>query len=306
MRRAWFTVAAVVGALVAPASAAAVDHVSLFVSPSALGGGWNVSASVPAHEFTGGEIVGVTLRRTGRATESHDLRANARSTSTVSFNGTRGTWRVAGQVGSSLTVHMTIAPSGPARPVAQSFGCRGGFVQLPVTLRGRFAVRTGTRFFGTIRRSRLAGTIVFNDGGGLDCSAPPTVCSPSTQLRAFRGLHGLTASPDGDGYLAVSFRQAVRGGAWYHRLELTGLDPLAFAGSTVMVRAPAGLPLAGAGTFTPGRTVESVVGSCGVATTTGTFAGSFRARFTGWPSRTLVFGASDAATFATSGARSSG
>jgi hypothetical protein len=299
-------VAAIAGALVAPASAAAVDHVSLFVSPSALGRGWNVSASVPAREFTGGEIVGVTLRRTGRATESHDLRANARSTSTVSFDGMRGTWRVADQLGSSLTVTMTIAPSGRARPVGQSFGCRGRFVQLPVTLRGRFAVRTGTRFFGTIRRSRLAGTIVFNDGGSLDCSAPPTVCSPSTQLRAFRGLHGLTASPDADGYLAVSFRQAVRGGAWYHRLELTGFDPLAFAGSTVTVRAPAGLPLAGAGAFTPGRTVESVVGSCGVATTTGAFAGSFRARFTGWPSRTLVFGASDAATFATSGARPSG
>jgi hypothetical protein len=302
----WVTVAAVAGALVAPASAAAADHVSLFVSPSALGGGWKLSASVPAREFTGGEIVGVTLRRTGRATESHDLRGNARSASTVAFDGRRGTWRVAGQVGSSLTVRMTIVPSGPARPVGQSFGCRGGFVQAPVTLRGRFVVRTGTRFFGTIRRSRLAGTIVFNDGGGLDCSALPTVCSPSTQLRGLHGLHGLTASPDDGGYLAVSFRQAVRGGAWYHRVELTGFDPLAFAGSTVTVRAPAGLPLAGAGTFTPGRTVESVVGGCGVATTTGTFAGLFRAHFTGWPSRTLVFGASDAATFATSGARSSG
>jgi hypothetical protein len=300
MRRVPVIVASV-GALCVPAPAFAVDHVSLYVSPSALAGhpGWRVSATVPAREFTRGEIVGVSLRR---GVESHDLRGAARSSSSVAFDGRRGTWRV--DVGSSLAVRMTIVSSAPPRPVGRSFDCRGGFMQAPVTLQGRFTVRTGTPFFGTIRRSRLAGTIVFNTGGSLDCSPLPTVCAPSTRLIASRGGDSLNATPDGGGYLGASLRQAVRGGAWYHRLELTGFDPLTVSGSSVAVRVPAGLPLSGSGTFTQTRVVGA--DSCGIGTVEGTLTGSFRARFTGWPSRTLVFGPSDFATFASSGARSSG
>jgi hypothetical protein len=301
MRRAWVIVAVLAGALCVPGSAFAVDHVSLFVSPSAVAGhpGWRLSASVPAREFTRGEIVGVSLRR---GVESHDLRGTARSATSVAFDGTRGTWRLT--LGSSVAVKMTIALSAPARPVGRSFGCRGGFMQAPVTLRGRFALRTGTRLFGTIRRSRLAGTIVFNFGGSPDCSPLPAVCSPSTRLIASRGGDSLNAARDGGGYLGVSVRQEVRGGAWYHRLELTGFDPLTVSESSVAVRAPAGLPLSGSGTFTPSRTVGA--DSCGVTTVEGTLTGTFRARFAGWPSRTLVFGPSGFATFASSGARSSG
>jgi hypothetical protein len=193
---------------------------------------------------------------------------------------------------------MAIASTTPPRPVGLSFGCRGGFMQVPVTLAGRFVVRTGTRSFGTIRRSTLRGTVVFNSGGSLDCSPRPASCAPSTRLIASRAGDSLHASRDGGGYLGVSVRQAVRGGAWYHRLELTGFDPLAVSGATVVVRAPAGLPLTGSGTFTPAS--SGGVDACGVATTAGTFVGSFRARFTGWPSRSLSFGAGAPATFASS------
>jgi hypothetical protein len=302
MRRAWVTVAALAGALCVPGTAFAVDHVSLFVSPSAVGGhpGWRLSASVPAREATGGEIVGVTL---ARGAESHALRGAARSSSSVAFDGRRGTWRAT--VGSSFVARMTIEPSGPPVPVRQSLGCRGSFVQLPVTLRGRFVVRTATRFFGTIRRSSLKGTVVFNDMGSLDCRPLPTVCAPSTRLIASRGGgDSLNATRDGGGYLGVSLRQEVRGGAWYHRVELTGFDPLAVSGPSVAVRAPAGQPVSGSGIFTESRTVGA--DACGISTVKGTFVGSFRARFTGWPSRTLVFAPSDVARFASSGARPSG
>ena len=301
MRRAWVTVAALAGALCVSGTAFAVDHVSLFVSPSAVGGhpGWRLSASVPAREATGGEIVGVTL---ARGVESHSLRGAARSSSSVAFDGRRGTWRAT--VGSSFVARMTIEPSGPPVPVRQSLGCRGSFVQLPVTLRGRFVVRTATRFFGTIRRSSLKGTAVFNDGGSLDCRPLPTVCAPSTRLIASRGGDSLNATRDGGGYLGVSLRQDVRDGAWYHRVELLGFDPLAVSGATVSVRAQAGKRLSGSGTFTESRAVGA--DACGISTVEGTFVGSFRAWFTGWPSRTLVFGPSDVARFASSGARPSG
>jgi hypothetical protein len=301
MRRAWVTVAALAGALFVPGTAFGVDHVSLFVSPSAVAGhpGWRLSASVPGREATGGEIVGVTL---ARGVESHALRGAARSSSSVAFDGRRGTWRAT--VGSSFVARMTIEPSGPPVPVRQSLGCRGSFVQLPVMLRGRFVVRTATRLFGTIRRSSLRGTAVFNDGGSLDCRPLPTVCAPSTRLIASRGGDSLNATRDGGGYLGVSLRQEVRGGAWYHRVELTGFDPLAVTEASVTVRAPSGQPVSGSGTFTESRIVGS--DACGISTLEGTFVGSFRARFTGWPSRTLVFGPSDVARFASSGARPSG
>ena len=152
-------------------------------------------------------------------------------------------------------MNMTIAPSGAARPIGQSSGCRGSFVQQPVMLRGRFVLRTGTRFFATIHRSTLAGTVVFNAGGSLDCSPLPTVCSASTTLIAARAGDALNASSVGGGYLGVSVRQAVSGGARTDRLELRGFDPLVASGSTVTVRAPAGLPLSGGGAFTAGGTV---------------------------------------------------
>ena len=294
MRRAWITVSILAGLLAVPSPAFAVDHVSLFVSPSPVAGrpGWRLSASVPGHEFTRGEIVGISL---ARGVEAHALRGVARVTSSVAFDGRRGTWRVA--LGSTFAARMTIESSGPVRPVGQSFGCRGGFLQVPVVLRGRFLLRTGTRFFAAIRRSRLAGTIVFNPGGILDCAPLPTSCTPSTRLIASHGGDSLHASRDSGGYLGVSVRQEVRGGAWYHRLEPTGFDPFT-VGSTVEVRAPTGLPLSGSGAFTRVRTIGA--DSCGTTTTEGVLTGSFGARFTGWPSRTVVFGPSDVATFASS------
>ena len=301
MRRAWVTVAVLAGALCVPGTAFAVDHVSLFVSPSAVAGhpGWRLSASVPAREATGGEIVGVSLRR---GAESHDLRGVARRTRTVAFDGRRGTWRVRGELGTSLAVNMTIAASGRAQTLGESFGCRGAFVQQPVTLRGRLTVRSGTKLFGTIRRSRLTGTVVFNSGADPDCSRLPTVCSPLTQLRAFHPLYTLTAARDEGGHVNVAVRQEVTRAAWYHRLEFAGFDPLVVAGSSVDVRLPAGLPLSGRGTFTASGPVVTDA-RCGVSSAAGAFVGSLRARFTGWPSRTLRFGAANAATFASSEAR---
>ena len=302
MKRATIT-AAVLVALAAPGPANAVSHVSLSVPPAAagVGGGWRLYVTVPAREFLGGEIIGVTLQRTSnraRARESHDLRGAALDRSTIVFDGQRGTWRVTDELGSSLGVNMTIAATGARRALSEYRLCRGAWREVPVALRGRFAVRTGTTFFKTVRRTQLRGTIVFNEGGPVVCSpAPLAGCTPWTRLVVSRDTHNLTASRDDGGYLGVSFRQPVRGGAWYHRIVLTGLQPLAGALPSLTLRIPPGLPLSGGGTFAAGETTESTRGACGVTGTAGVFSGSIRARFTGWRPRMLTLRPTDFAAY---------
>ena len=106
---------------------------------------------------------------------------------------------------------MTVTATGAARDVGESQGCRGAFASVPVALRGSFVLRTGTAFFGSIRRLRLAGSVTFNRGGAVDCAAPVVeTCSPSTVLTALRegGRRpdgDAAGSPDAGGWMTLSF-----------------------------------------------------------------------------------------------------
>ena len=304
-------VAAVGAALAVPGNAAAVDHVTLFVSPTTLAQqGWKLSAAVVGPTGRSGrETFGISLTRTfgnGRWEEQHGLRAAP--TGTVSFDGRNGRWRA--RFGTAVAINLTFNATGPARELGESQGCRGAFASVPVRLRGSFVLRTGTSFFGTIRRLELGGSVTFNRGGPVDCAAPAVeTCSPSSVLTASRqGSAGpaatLLLSPDAGGWLTLSF--ADRGGALpaavtrYHvtRAERLGFDPLAGRPPSIGVDLPNGLAVQGSGTFAATETSTETRRACRRVATTGTFTGSFRTRFAGWGARTAVFGRSGLASFA--------
>ena len=304
------SIAAVGTALAAPGKAAAVDHVTLFVSPTKHSQpGWNLSAAVVGPtERSGRETFGISLTRKLRnrsGEEQHGLRAAP--IGTVSFDGRSGRWRA--RFGTVVAIGMTLTATGPAREVGESRGCRGAFATVPVRLRGSFVVRTGTSFFGTIRRLVLSGSVTFNHGGPVDCSAPAfVICAPSSVLAAVRqGAAGSAAtlllSPDAGGWLTLSL--ADRGGAlppgvaWYHvmRAERLGFDPLVGRPPSIAVDLPDPLAVRGSATFAATETTKGTRGECRRVTTTGTFAGSFRTRFAGWGARTVAFDRSGLASF---------
>ena len=229
----------------------------------------------------------------------HSLRAAPAAT--LAFDGHSGSWRA--RFGTLLAIDMTVRAAGPAQEIGESQGCRGALARVPVSLRGTFSLRTGTAFFGTVRRVRLTGSVTFNRGGAVDC-APQAVatCSPSTVLTAVRQAAAgpaamLLLSPDAGGWTTLSF--VDRGGtlpdgvSWYHvmRLERLGFDPLSGAPPTVGVRLPAALPVHGSGTFAATGTSTEVPGACRRLESGGTFTGSFRTRVAGWGVRTATFGA---------------
>ena len=84
-------IAAVGAALAVPGNAAAVDHVTLFVSPTTLSqSGWKLSAAVVGPNESPGarETFGISLTRrlaNGRGEEQHGLRAAPNGT--ISFDG---------------------------------------------------------------------------------------------------------------------------------------------------------------------------------------------------------------------------
>lgn len=289
------------GTLALPAPAYAIDY-ALQLQPSKVPeahvpAGWRLMATtITRGQF---ETFGVTLGRTflgGRAEESHGLRA-ALSVGTVAFDGVRGRWDTQKQVGGVVSVRMSIRATGALEALEDAWGCRGSFARVSVVLRGTFVLRTGTRFFGTIRRSQLKGILTFRTGGAADCS-PPSVatCTPWTDFHVTRGFDSVYASPDSRGRVALSFREGGRTGpVWYHVLTVTRLEPFAGALPALNLRIPAGLPITGAGTFTATESSDSTVGSCRVTTTRGAFTGTFRARFAGWGTRTLAMGTYDAA-----------
>jgi hypothetical protein len=288
-------VAAVLAAGVAPPSALAVDHVSLNVLPSRLGGGadWYVRAYVPAIELYGGrELLGVTLTRTfrsGTAEESHALRASL-ETKTISFDGRRGVWNVRRLVGPVLSANMAIVATGPARPMGSYVWCSGAFAQVPVSLRGTFVLRTGTTFFGNVRRVRLRGIVTFNQNGAVDCArTAPAACSPSTTVMGSNrdGVH-VTASPSWFG-LQVREPIVASTAAWYHVFGVTTPGTFAPALPQIDVRAPPAVPIQGAGTFTAREPATASSGPCKGTATSGVFNGSFSVRYTGWGARTFEF-----------------
>ena len=121
-------VAAVGAALAVPGNAAAVDHVTLFVSPTTLSQpGWKLSAAVVGPtERSARETFGISLTRklgNGRGEEQHGLRAAPAGT--VSFDGRNGRWRA--RFGTVVAIGMTLTATGPARELGESQGCRGAF-----------------------------------------------------------------------------------------------------------------------------------------------------------------------------------
>jgi hypothetical protein len=296
MRR--VTLLLVVAAFGLPSTAPAADYVALTVNPTQVAPGWLLSATVTNGSFSrGDEIVGLTLRHSflrGRGEELHALRAHPQRT-TISFDGQRGRWATGGLLGGAGAVDLALEATGAGTAVSDAWGCRGAFVRLPVTLRGTLSVRTGTRFFKTIKRTRLAGFVTVDDGS-VSCGASrPTGCEPSSTLHA-GGLAGsLLASPR---RLGVQFREAVAGSAaWYHVLAVSGYDVLGGTLPTLEVAGPGVPAIRGSARFVGQTARETSSGACRTTSTTGTASGSFRASFVGWGIRTLRLQPGVAATF---------
>jgi hypothetical protein len=291
-------IAVLTGALTASAQEPPVDHVWLSVDPVRLGNGWNLTASVTSPDFdpvSGDEILGVTLERklSGRARETHALRAHV-DVGTVSFDGREGRWRTAGKAGKGLRVDLTIVAAGEPAQVAPNeslpFACRGSFVRVPVRLAGMFAVRTGTRTFRSITRTRLSAVLTYNGGGPVECGlATPRVCEPAEQLSASgpsaTGVQSLSVDRKGRS-LVVQFTD--RPGGWAHVLFLSRVDALVGELPTIGVRVPGRTPVAGKAAFVGGKTTESLEDGCRTTTADGSLTGSLRVRFSAWGTRTFA------------------
>jgi hypothetical protein len=307
--RRFVLIAAVGVALALPARAHAADHAVLIVSPTKLAAhpAWSLQGRIVDSSYGGSEIFGVNLARTflkGRAQELHAF--TAASPGSLTFDGSRGRWKAAlGVTGRNnvVSVNMEIAVTGAALPVVESQQCRGAFVQVPVALRGTFVLRTGTRFFKTLRRTSLKGTVVFNQGGPVDCTPQPASgCASSRSLSVFRTGPGATGTgvqmgTADDGWLSLAFGERRGTATWYHVMFVYGFTPFSGELPTIRARIAAKLPVQGSGTFMAGTTSTGTEGACQTVTATGSFTGSFRTRFTGWGARTLGLSAADGAGY---------
>jgi hypothetical protein len=266
------------GAFVAPAEAHAADYVYLSIDPVRLADRWKLSAAVSGKDYSPQgrtEVVGVTLKKSlVRATESHGLRAHP-SNATISFDGSRGRWDVRRQAGDALSVSMKIVASGDPEPQDEWLGCRGAFVHVQVTLQGTFMLRTGKEPFGTIRKARFTGIVIYNAGGPVECGLRPSQCTPSRTFTASDGRGG-TLTVDPDRKSAILY---WRRGSWYHILDLSKIDALS---GDLPQRGRVFLPQRGVGKFNGTETSESLEGACRTTRTSGTFSGTFRVTFTGW------------------------
>jgi hypothetical protein len=318
---------AVGAALVLPARGYAVDHVVLDISPTRIAAAvsakankqerarikalapWRLHGRVVGRDFYrfgDAEIFGVTLSRSfpsGRGDELHAFRAAP--VQTVTFDGQRGRWKA--RFGNTLTLSTEIAATGELQPAEPPLPCRGTFAKVPVSLRGSLVLRTGTKFFRTIRRVNLMGLMTFAPAGLVDCTPESSPgCSRSSTLslshRASRTSDAtLLMSPDQNGWTTLSFadRSAASsaGYTWYHVMYALGSNPLSGQLPTIAARLASPLPIQGSGTFTAQRTSTETNGACSTVLTTGTFNGMFRARFAGWGTRTLRLNPADDARF---------
>ena len=318
----------VVGAALAlPARGYAVAHVVLDVSPARVAppvrakaskqerarvqalAPWRLDGRIVGSDFYrpgDAEIFGVTLRRSfqgGRGQELHAFRAAPKET--VTFDGQRGRWEA--RFGNSLTIRMEILATGPAQPSDSPLPCRGVFTRVPVRLRGMFVLRTGTKLFKTIRRATLAGTVSFDSVGGADCTPlPVSSCNSSRTLSVSHRFSStseaaLLMSPDEHGWTTLSFADraaaSTAGHTWYHVMYALGANPLSGQLPTLGAALPSSLPIQGSGTFTAQRTATETQGGCRATTATGTFQGTFRARFAGWGMRTMRASPTDFARY---------
>jgi len=313
-------------ALTVPTRAYAVNHVVLDISPARIVAPvpakaskqernrlralahWRLDGRVVGRDFYrqgDAEIFGVTLTRVfANGRELHALRAGPKQT--VTFDGERG--RLEATFGKTLLVRMDIVASGTPHPVEAPLSCRGNFAQVAVTLRGTFVLRTGTRFFRTIRRISFPGTLSFGAGGLVDCTPEPsTDCGVSNVLSAStRGrAPGVTAlmSPDEGGWTTLSFADRSAASAaeptatWYHVMYSLGSNPLTGQLPTLVASLRGPSAIQGGGTFAAQQSSTATNGACRSVSTTGTFDGTFRTRFAGWGARTVTFTATDDARY---------
>jgi hypothetical protein len=311
MGRAALLVAAVGAALAAPGNAVAVDHVTLFVSPTTVSQpGWKLSAAVAGPtERAARETFGISLTRKVRQ------RARGGAARSPRRADRHGLLRRPRRPLADALRHGCCDRHDPDRD-RPSTGPRR-VPGLPRRIRkraGEAARQLRPQHWDELLRDDpppvLSGSVTFNRGGPVDCSAPAfEICSPSSLLTAVRqGSAGpaatLLLSPDAGGWLTLSF--ADRGGklpagtTWYHvmRAERLGFDPLAGRPPSIAVDLPAALAVRGSGRFAATETTQGTRGDCRRVTTTGTFAGSFRTRFAGWGARTVAFARSGLASFA--------
>jgi hypothetical protein len=176
-----------------------------------------------------------------------------------------------------------------------------------VELRGSLVFRTGTKFFKTVRRARLTGSVTFSPGGPVDCTLPQAgSCTQSSILSVTKQGSGfpdvtMLMSPDSGGWTSLSFadRRALRydGATWYHVMTVAGVNPLAGQLPTIGARLPATRPIRGSGAFTAQQTSTETRGSCRTVSATGKFTGTFRTRFAGWGARAVTLNPSDYARY---------
>ena len=303
-----------------PARAHAVDHVVLDISPTRIAApasvkaskqerarlrllaAWRLDGRIVGRDFYrpgDAEIFGVSLTRSfSNGHELHAFRAAPRET--VTFDGERG--RLEARFGRTLAIDMEIVATAAPHAVEPALPCRGVFAEVAVRLRGTFVLRTGTRFFRTIRRVGLTGVVNFNSGGVVDCTPQPsTECATSSTLSVSKGADAaLLMSPDENGWasLSIADRSAVSAGyTWYHVMYALGSNPLSGQLPTIAAQLTRPLPIQGSGTFTAQQISTEVDGACQSTSTTGTFDGTFRARFAGWGLRTLRLNPADHASY---------
>jgi hypothetical protein len=178
---------------------------------------------------------------------------------------------------------------------------------VPVTLRGTFTLRTGTKFFRTIRRVTLTGLVTFAPTGLVDCTPQSSPeCGRSNTLSVSHRFSrtsdaALLMSPDQNGWTTLSFADrsaaASAGYTWYHVMYALGANPLSGQLPTIAARLASPLPIQGSGTFKAQQTSTETNGGCSFVLTTGTFDGMFRARFAGWGSRSLKLNSADDARY---------
>jgi hypothetical protein len=276
-------------ALAVPTGAHAAGSTYLSLDPTRVAPGWTLTGSVvSARAYNTSDIVGLTLTRTflaGRGEESHALRAHRRSP--VTFDGRAGRWRTAGQIGDVAVVDLRIAAVGAPRTAADILGCRGSLQRVRVRLTGVLRLRTGTRFFGTIRRTSLTGTVIYTRGE-LDCTPQPSSsCEASASLSADRPRASLNADRRS---LGLQFSEAARGApanvTWYHRIRVGGYDALNGQAAALQIVAPES-GISGGGMFS-GESTKQFEGPCPASSTEGEATGTFRTTFFGWGARTLM------------------
>jgi hypothetical protein len=247
-----------------------------------------------ARSYAATDIFGLSLTRSflgGRGEETHALRAH-HERSTISFDGQKGSWRTTGQIGTVAVIDMKIEATGPAVVVDELLGCRGELSRTPVRLTGTLRLRTGTRFFATVRRTRLTGAVT-STSGPLDCgAAAATVCEQSSSLYAGSPKASINAARRS---LVLQFSEALRVTTegtvnWYHVLRVGGYDALAGTSPTLTATTPRGAGMRGRATFTVHSTSETTAAGCRLTTMDGAASGTFGAVFTGWGERTLRLG----------------